>query len=79
MLPTRRREGTRSKSAEYLRSPLNREITPNQLPPTYAADDRLHLLENRVSGLQADVDSLKENTALILQGQAGLRDLLADL
>ena len=67
------------KMTEYLRSPLNREITPNQLPPSHAADGRLHLLENRVSGLQADVDSLKENTALILQGQAGLRDLLAEL
>ena len=54
------------KMTEYVRSQLNHEITPNQLPPSYAADDRLHLLENRTSGLQADVDSLKENTALVL-------------
>ena len=75
------------KMTEYLCTPLNRENTPNQLPPNYAADDRLNLLENRVTGLQSDVDSLKENTALVLQGQAGLResikadlrDLLAEL
>lgn len=68
------------KMTEYLCTPLNRENTPpNQIQPNNAVDDRLSSLENNVYGLKADVDTLKENTAQVLQGQAELRDLITFL
>ena len=62
---------------EHFCTPQNRENMPNQNAQFVAVDGRLTSLEDNVTGLKADVDTLKNNTAQVLQGQAELRDLIS--
>lgn len=67
------------KMTEYFCTPQNRENTPNHNQLNHDVDNRLISLENNVTGLQADVDLLKENTAQMLQGQEEIRMMITQL